>query len=32
MGGIAGSASGGLIIALDALGETYAQRAAAVGN
>ena len=31
MGGIAGSASGGLIIALDALGETYAQRAAAVG-
>jgi hypothetical protein len=31
MGGIAGSASGGLIIALDTLGETYAQQAAAVG-
>ena len=31
MGGIAGSASGGLIIALDALGETYAQQAAPVG-
>ena len=31
MGGIAGSASGGLITALDALGETYAQQAAAVG-
>jgi H+/gluconate symporter-like permease len=29
MGGITGSASGGLIIALDALGETYAQLAAA---
>ena len=31
MGGITGSASGGLIIALNALGETYAQLAAAVG-
>jgi H+/gluconate symporter-like permease len=31
MGGITGSASGGLIIALNALGETYAQLAAAAG-
>jgi H+/gluconate symporter-like permease len=31
MGGITGSASGGLIIALNALGETYAQLAATVG-
>ena len=31
MGGITGSASGGLIIALNALGETYADLAAAVG-
>src|SRR4029077_9032668 len=31
MGGITGSASGGLIIALNALGETYAQLAADVG-
>ena len=31
MGGITGSASGGLTIALNALGETYAQLAAAAG-
>jgi H+/gluconate symporter-like permease len=31
MGGITGSASGGLIIALNALGETYAHLAAAAG-
>jgi H+/gluconate symporter-like permease len=31
MGGITGSASGGLIIALNALGETYAQLGAAAG-
>ena len=31
MGGITGSASGGLIIALDALGETYARLATAAG-
>jgi H+/gluconate symporter-like permease len=31
MGGITGSASGGLTIALDSLGETYAQLAASVG-
>lgn len=31
MGGITGSASGGLIIALDALGETYAHLASAAG-
>jgi len=31
MGGITGSASGGLIIALNALGETYAYLAAAAG-
>ena len=31
MGGITGSASGGLIIALNALGETYAELAAAAG-
>jgi H+/gluconate symporter-like permease len=31
MGGIAGSASGGLIIALNALGETYAQLASTAG-
>jgi H+/gluconate symporter-like permease len=31
MGGITGSASGGLTIALNALGETYAQLAASVG-
>ena len=31
MGAITGSASGGLIIALDALGETYVHLAAAVG-
>jgi H+/gluconate symporter-like permease len=31
MGGITGSASGGLTIALNALGETYAQLAAARG-
>jgi H+/gluconate symporter-like permease len=31
MGGITGSASGGLIIALNALGETYARLAAGVG-
>jgi H+/gluconate symporter-like permease len=31
MGGITGSASGGLIIAMDALGETYAELAKAAG-
>jgi H+/gluconate symporter-like permease len=31
MGGITGSASGGLTIALDSLGETYAQLAASIG-
>jgi H+/gluconate symporter-like permease len=31
MGGITGSASGGLIIAMNALGQSYAQQAAAMG-